>query len=338
MDDYYQNNPLPTWIGWYVQHLPHGFHAFATGATLVLELGLVFMMFLPRRWRVICFFVVTAWQIPVILTANYTFLNYLVLLLGVLLLDDRFFSHIMPERWRQELFTSAESSSTEVGSPQADTVAPPANARTTSLLTAFKLALTSVMLTWIFYVTTVQMVWMLFPRIPLPTSPVAALEPLRIANRYGLFAVMTRGRYEIEFQGSNDGEHWTTYPFLYKPQNPDERPRIYAPYQPRFDWNLWFASLGSWRENVIVPSAEERLLAGAPDVLDLFAGNPFPQHPPKQVRAILWQYWFTSLAEKRTSGMWWRRQLIGPYAPVLEREPDGTVVVISYPPPSLPRQ
>ena len=61
------------------------------------------------------------------------------------------------------------------------------------------------MLIWIFYVTTVQMVWMLFPRVPLPTSPVAALEPFRIANRYGLFAVMTRGRYEIEFQGSNDG-------------------------------------------------------------------------------------------------------------------------------------
>jgi hypothetical protein len=338
MDEYYQNGPLPTWIGWYVQHLPHGLHAFATGATLVLELGLVFMMVLPRRWWIICFFIVTAWQIPVILTANYTFLNYLVLLLGVLLLDDRFFSHIMPDLWRQKLLTSAKSSSTEAVSPQADTVTLPANARTTSPLTAFKLALTSVMLTWIFYVTTVQMVWMLFPRIPLPTSPIAALEPFRIANRYGLFAVMTRGRYEIEFQGSNDGEHWTTYPFLYKPQNPDERPRIYAPYQPRFDWNLWFASLGSWRENVIVPGTEERLLAGAPDVLALFAGNPFPQHPPKQVRAILWQYWFTSLAEKRATGMWWRRQLIGPYAPVLEREPDGTVVVISYPPPSLPRQ
>ena len=66
MDDYYQNGPLPTWVGWYVQHLPHWFHAFATGATLVLELGLVFMLFLPRRWRIACFFIVTLWQIPVI--------------------------------------------------------------------------------------------------------------------------------------------------------------------------------------------------------------------------------------------------------------------------------
>ncbi len=100
MDEYYQNGPLPTWIGWYAQHLPHWFHAFATGATLVLELGLVFMLFLPRRWRILCFFIVTAWQIPVILTANYTFLNYLVLVLGFLLLDDRFLVRVMPKRWR----------------------------------------------------------------------------------------------------------------------------------------------------------------------------------------------------------------------------------------------
>src|ERR1035441_6055382 len=99
MDEYYQNGPLPTWIGWYVQHLPHWFHAFATGATLGLELGLVFMLFLPRRWRIVCFFIVTAWQIPVILTANYTFLYYLVLVLGFLLLDDRFLLRIMPEQW-----------------------------------------------------------------------------------------------------------------------------------------------------------------------------------------------------------------------------------------------
>ena len=108
MDEYYQNGPLPTWIGWYAQHLPHSVHAFATGATLVLELGLVLMLFLPRRWRIVCFLIVTAWQIPVILTANYTFLNYLVLLLGFLLLDDRFLLRVMPQRWKR--FISAEPS------------------------------------------------------------------------------------------------------------------------------------------------------------------------------------------------------------------------------------
>src|SRR5947209_16529695 len=121
---------------------------------------------------------------------------------------------------------------------------------------------------------------------------------ISIANRYGLFAVMTRGRYEIEFQGSDDGKEWKPYHFRYKPQDLNEPPRIYAPYQPRFDWNLWFASLGSWRESTIVPNTVIRLLSNDKDVLALFADNPFPQKPPREVRTVLWQYWFTSMQEK----------------------------------------
>jgi hypothetical protein len=164
-------------------------------------------------------------------------------------------------------------------------------------------------------------------------APVHGLEPFRIANQYGLFAVMTRGRYEIEFQGSNDGQNWTPYPFRYKPQALNERPGIYAPYQPRFDWNLWFASLGDWQQNNIVPLSEERLLQNDSDVLALFRGNPFASAPPKYVRAVLWQYWFTSMSEKRQTGNWWRRQLLGLYAPELERLPDGKVGVVEMPQP-----
>ena len=330
MDDYYQNGPLPTWVGWYVQHLPHWFHAFTTGATLMLELGLVFMLFLPRRWRIVCFFIVTLWQIPVILTANYTFLNYLVLLLGILLVDDRFILRFAPARWKEKLLSQAAVTPAPAAEPATDEAIRPSRHKPNPIA-AFKLSVASVILIWIFYSTTAQMILILFPHAPLPISPITALEPFRIANRYGLFAVMTRGRYEIEFQGSNDGQNWIAYPFRYKPQALNEYPRIYAPYQPRFDWNLWFASLGSWRENLIVPYTEERLLAGAPDVLALFAGNPFPQAPPKEVRAMLWQYSFTSMAEKRATGMWWHRNLLGLYGPVIERQPDGKVVVIEFP-------
>jgi lipase maturation factor 1 len=194
-----------------------------------------------------------------------------------------------------------------------------------------KITLISVVLSCIFYATAVQLLWMVFPTIPLPTGPVAALDPFRIANRYGLFAVMTRGRYEIEFQGSQDGQVWVSYPFRFKPQDPSKPPGIYAPYQPRFDWNLWFASLGSWREYPIVPNTEVRLLTNDPDVLALFAGNPFPGEPPREVRAVLWQYWFTTMAERRAQGLWWRRQPMGLYAPVLERQPDGRIGVVEWP-------
>jgi lipase maturation factor 1 len=333
MDEYYQNGPLPTWIGWYVQHLPHSFHAFATGATLVLELGLVWMLFMPRPWRIGCFFIVTGWQIPVIFTANYTFLNYLVTLLGVLLLDDPFLERWLP-KWMLRLIGDSSPSDTT----DASSTPPYATHRKDSgHLDMLKLALTSVMLGWIFYATTAEMLWILFPGLPLPTSPVVALEPFRIANRYGLFAVMTRGRYEIEFQGSNDGQTWVAYPFRYKPQDPANAPGIYAPYQPRFEWNLWFASLGAWRDNMFVVSAEERLLASNRDVLALFASNPFPDAPPKLVRAVAWEYWFTSRSEKRATGMWWRRKLLGLYAPTLTLKSDGQLGVAEWPPELPPR-
>jgi hypothetical protein len=326
MDEYYQNGPLPTWIGWYVQHLPHAVHATAVALTLIMELGLVWMLFLPRRWRIALFFIVTPWQIMVILTANYAFLNYIVLAMGVLLLDDRFIARFLSEKWKARLL--------EKPSPAKDTkeeITTSWHPHLRQHWNAIKLAVTAVMLSWIFYVTAAELIWMFARNVPLPTSPVAALEPFRIANQYGLFAVMTRGRYEIEFQGSSDGEKWTAYPFRYKPQALNQPPGIYAPYQPRFDWNLWFASLGQWREYPIVPNTEFRLLQNDKDVLSLFAGNPFSQQPPKQVRAVLWQYWFTSMAEKRATGMWWRRQLLGLYAPTLEREADGSIQVTEWP-------
>ena len=308
MDEYYQNGPLPTWIGWYIQHLPHWFHWATAFSTLALELVIVWMLFLPRRWRVICFLIVTPWEIGVIFTANYTFLNYLVLTLGFLLLDDRFFSRWVP-----------------VAPPPAQEQPP------RRVLTAFGIAGSAVLLTLVGYVTTVELISMVFGRLPLPMQPVTMLEPFRIANQYGLFAVMTRGRYEIEFQGSRDGQAWTAYPFRFKPQALDRAPGIYAPYQPRFEWNLWFASLGSWQRNPLVPRTEERLLTNDPDVLALFAANPFPNEPPRQVRAVLWQYWFTSMKQKRTTDAWWTRRYLGIYAPVLERDALGGVTIVAMP-------
>jgi hypothetical protein len=261
----------------------------------------------------ICFFIVTPWEMGVILTANYTFLNYLVLSLGVLLLDDRALQRLTPPRFR----------------PDDNQEARPAPRGIRGAFAAVGLGVAALMLTWVGYDTTAELLAM--AQIPLPTLPVEILEPFRIANQYGLFAVMTRGRYEIEFQGSMDGNTWVPYPFRYKPQALNEAPGIYAPYQPRFEWNLWFASLGDWQQNDMVPLTEEKLLANDPDVLSLFKTNPFDKAPPNQVRAVLWQYWFTSMDEKRRTGNWWRREFLGVYAPVLAYTPGGKPTVVAYP-------
>ncbi|MBV9436301.1 MAG: lipase maturation factor family protein, partial [Acidobacteria bacterium] len=234
MDEYYQNGPLPTWIGWYVQHLPHWFHASTAVATLVMELGLIWMILLPRRFRIVLFVIVTFWEIGVISTANYAFLNYIVLSLGILLVDDRFLLRFAPKRWRSSPAFGDPSLETEDAALVESEGAGHDPRRTLARhFRAARLAVSAVMLTWIFYSTAAQLVWMLVPRFPLPTEPVSILEPFRVADRYGLFAVMTRGRYEVEFQGSNDGQNWVPYPFRYKPQALNEPPKIFAPYQPR---------------------------------------------------------------------------------------------------------
>ena len=329
MVDYYQNGPLPTWIGWYAHHLPHWFHVGTAAFTLALELVLVWMALLPRPFRIVLFWMMTPLQIGIILTSNYAFLNYLVLALGILLLDDKYLAAFLPRRLREEVKSTADLS------PISSTRPNEAHDRWAAVRMAFSssgLWVAAFFQVWVFYVIAAQLVWMVLPRAPLPTSPVSTLEPFRIANQYGLFAVMTRGRYEIEFQGSNDGQNWTPYPFRYKPQDPRAAPGIFAPYQPRFDWNLWFASLDNWQQNRFVIYAQERLLTGSPSVLTLFAGNPFPNGPPTQVRAVVWQYWFSDRVEKQ-EGIWWRRELIGLYAPALERKPDGKLMITEYPQP-----
>ena len=291
MDEYYQNGPLPTWIGWYVQHLPHWYHAGTVIFTLLVELLIVWAVFLPRPFRLTCAAIVTALQIGIIATANYAFLNYLVLVLGVLLLDDRFLARWLP--------MPAEASDT----PEARH---PVAQWTERGVLGYLFCATIVA----FFLQSAFSSW---------GRPFRVLDPFRIANAYGLFAVMTEARYEIEFQGSLDGVLWVAYPFRYKPQDPREHPGVYAPYQPRFEWNLWFASLGPWQQSPWVVQAQQRLVEGSPAVLRLFKRDPFGGKRPALVRTVLWQYWFTDLATKRKTGAWWRRTEIGPFTGVVGR-------------------
>jgi hypothetical protein len=300
MDDYYQNAPLPSWIGWYVEQLPHWYHAGTVIITLVAELVLVLAVFLPRRFRVACFLFVTALQIGIIATANYGFLNYIVLALGVLLLDDRILAGVK--------FPFVSSALREE----------------TPRFRVYHRAETAV-LAVAFYATIVAFAF--GTSDSLLTLPNRLLQPFRIANAYGLFAVMTPARYEIEFQGSNDGKSWIAYRFRYKPQDTKERPGFYGAFQPRFDWNLWFASLAPWQQSPWVVLTEERLLEGSSSVLGLFRADPFRGKQPAMVRAVLWQYWFTDLDAKRTTGAWWRRKELGPFSPVVTRGKDGNPVL-----------
>jgi hypothetical protein len=158
-------------------------------------------------------------------------------------------------------------------------------------------------------------------RLPAPLLLVVDwTSSFRTVNRYGLFAVMTTSRPEIVLEGSDDGRVWRPYELRWKPGEVTRRPRFVAPHQPRLDWQMWFAALGRVGENPWLVGLARRLLEGSPEVLRLFAGNPFPNHPPRYVRATLYDYRFTTPAERREGGAWWRRRELGVYLPVVWRE------------------
>jgi hypothetical protein len=118
-------------------------------------------------------------------------------------------------------------------------------------------------------------------------------------------------------EGSDDGLTWQAYEFRWKPGDPARAPEFVAPHQPRLDWQMWFAALGELRASPWLVGLMERLLEGSPPVLALLERDPFAGRPPRLVRALLYDYRFTDAATRGRDRRWWRRELRGPYSPVL---------------------
>jgi lipase maturation factor 1 len=142
------------------------------------------------------------------------------------------------------------------------------------------------------------------------SRPLFLLQPFELVNSYGLFAVMTTSRPEIVLEGSNDQLDWREYQFPYKPGNTHRNLPWVAPYQPRLDWQMWFAALGSYQSNDWVGGLMYRLLTGEPSVYRLLDRPPFDR-PPHYMRAVLYEYDFTTPAERTRTGAVWQRQFRG---------------------------
>jgi lipase maturation factor 1 len=150
----------------------------------------------------------------------------------------------------------------------------------------------------------------------------AALRPWRLANSYGLFAVMTTTRPEITLEWSDDARDWVPYVLRWKPGPRARAPRWNQPHQPRLDWQMWFAALGSPAANPWFVDLCARLLEADPAVLKLFAEAP--DHPPRFVRAAVERYRYTDPVTRRREGRWWDAEPLGPYLPTLTLR-DGVV-------------
>ena len=290
---HHETTPLPTRLGWYAHQLPLPAQKVSTAATLALETAAPFLAFLPRPLRLAGFWSFTGLQAGIAATGNYGFFNLLTAVMGVWLLDDRDLARLLPEPgpaertppWRHALKAAA--------------AAPLAVLSLRELAARFDQP----------------------KRTPPWVDRLADwAQPLRSVNGYGLFSVMTLERPEIQLEGSHDGIAWRTYPLRYKPGDVRSPPRWVAPHQPRLDWQLWFAALSSppgWFLALL-----GRLLEGSPEVLALFERNPFPEGPPKMVRATLWRYRMSDRATRKATGAWWTRGRLGTYVAPAALGPD----------------
>jgi predicted DCC family thiol-disulfide oxidoreductase YuxK len=298
---HFQTQPLPTVLAWYAHRLPPWLDETACAILFAIELAAPFLVWAPRRPRMLAAALLALLQLLILLTGNYTFFNWLTLALCLLLLDDFTLRRRLPTRIVAWIASDARTATTL-----------PRRARSWRawLTGAAAAVVIPVSLFQTARSTGARLAW---------AAPVAAIEawldPLRTISSYGLFAVMTTERREIVVEGSDDGQAWLPYEFSYKPGDVHRRPAWVAPHQPRLDWQMWFAALGSYRDNRWFVSFCHRLLQGSPDVLALLAANPFPRHPPRYLRALLFDYTFSTAAERRATGAWWQRERTGVYLP-----------------------
>jgi len=290
LEYHFWTQPLPTPLAWYAAQLPRWLLVGGTAATLIIELGMVFLIFLPRRLRAAAASSVLLLQSLIVLTGNYNFFNLLTMLLCLFLFDDAALRLRLP---------SLQSRLRCV---------PPAGRAATVIATLLAFLLVPVGL---------NRIWETVAQAELPVlgTVARAVSPFMIVNPYGLFAVMTVTRPEIVIEGSSDGNIWREYVFRYKP-GPLSRPPLWnIPHQPRLDWQMWFAALGEPRENLWVVRLMALLLDGSRPVLGLLASNPFVRDPPKYVRAQLYDYRFADQRTRALTGQWWTRRWEAPYIP-----------------------
>ena len=297
LEYHYWTQPLPTWLGWYANLLPAWFQTVSCAVMFAIELGAPCLIAAPQSFRLVAFFAILFLQLLILATGNYCFFNLLTVALCFLLLDDA----VWPARARAWL--------------GADRSQPHGRAWPRWIIHPVAALIVVLSVIQVFD----------FSRLSPGSSHWLhrlrrATAPLRLVNGYGLFAVMTTTRPEIVVEGSDDGATWSEYEFRWKPGDLARAPAFVEPHQPRLDWQMWFAALGTYRQNPWFVSFVLRLLEGSKEVLDLLEKNPFADHPPRAVRAVLYRYTFTDLAERRATGRWWRRERVGLYLPAVSLE------------------
>jgi len=303
LDYHYWSQPLPTLFGWWADKTPEWFKHFSVAFCFVVEIIVPFFIWAPRRLRLIAAGLLIFLQLAIALTGNYCFFNLLTIALCLLLIDDASIGRALKGQ------ASASLASRELRARNMQSALP----RFSTYAAVIVLVVTLPINVWLIFSA--------FKPLARPPRVLAnvyeRLEAFRIVNGYGLFRVMTKDRCEIVLEGSTDGIDWLPYEFKWKPGDVKRAPGWCAPHQPRLDWQMWFAALETPQENPWLIALVFRLLQDSRDVSGLLRRNPFPDKPPRYIRAMFYRYRFTTVDERHQIGAWWKREELREYLPAL---------------------
>lgn len=297
---YFETQVLPHAGSWYFHHLPGWLLTAGVVYVFVTELIIPFFIFLPRRFRVAAALITMFTQLLIMLGSNHNFVNLLVIVLCLFLLDDRFLKRVLPT-WLLA---------------QVDVESKPAISRMRNTIMALATALILITSLSVF-------AWRTLPvQYPVMISQVFSItRNLGIGHIFHVYPVMQTERQELEIQGSYDGRNWQAYGFRYKPGPVGRRPPVNIPHQPRLDWMMWFLPPQARGDDFWLELLLNRLYEGVPQVLQLFEYNPFAERPPEYLRVVAYEYKFTTPEEKAKTGNWWKRRYLGVFPYVKPRRP-----------------
>lgn len=294
LDYHYETQPIPNFLSWYLHRSPKLVHRAGVAFTHFVQLVVPWGVLVPGPVGWAAGLLTIGFQATLIVSGNLSWLNYLTLLLAFACFDDRAWSFVLPDGATELL-----------GLPAAPGPRPLAFDLATAGVAILVLALS------------VRPVRNMISSRQLMN---ASFEPLHLVNTYGAFGSVTRRRYEVVIEGEAEDGSWREYELKAKPGDPARRPPWIAPYHLRLDWQIWFSAMRPHAQERWFARLAERLLESDPATLALLAGNPFPDAPPRRVRARRFLYRFTTPAERRETGRWWNREEVGIYLPPMGRE------------------
>ncbi|MFC4004630.1 lipase maturation factor family protein [Prauserella oleivorans] len=296
---HHETQPMPGPLSWYFHHLPKPLHRVEVAANHVAQLVVPFALFAPQPVATVAACVVIATQGWLVLSGNFSWLNVVTITLAVSAVDGS----LLP-----------------LSPPTLDE--PPAWYRGVVLA--------------LFAGVAVLSYWPIRNLVGRTQLMNYSFNRLHLVNTYGAFGSVTRDRYEVIIEGTDAEEispdtRWREYEFKGKPGDPYRRPRQIAPYHLRLDWMLWFVSLSPRYGARWLPELVTRLLSGDRQTLKLLRGNPFPDTPPRFVRARLFHYRYTTWQERRETRAWWVREPVGTVVRTCRLADDGTPVPVGLP-------